>query len=548
MRSALLGTLLIWTIGCTPPTPAVSPPPSSAPTSSVGATTEVLPAPPADPFALPTDLKREPPPVAPKEELPPPLPPTSQQVRGPGKECISWVQRKGTKPPVCKEQGAARSALDAALEEKDEKRRDEALVSLEGCEGLPAGLIRALRADLAPTECADSIVDPILNKPPKGISASVLQVMAGLALAGRLSRLGGDWPTMEPPYDKQRILEHIKGPTAKWLSAQTFAIEELSKTGAKLHSYAKALVAIEAGLADMRLADSVRSAPTPKEWDGELRDIYQGVLEEALEPRKQRGRDAALLGLGGMASLGVIQDARLSRVRAFLGRLYHGSRIDGLDGLLLPPTFVVNKTVEQRLADRLPTFYASQILDSGAMKDADSLRSWLDRGLPMALRVSLRDAQLSPEQRGLLVQARMELGRKYWRRFDFDEAILLSGNVKDRSEAETLLLATALALRGGPENAADLMLRPPSTSLGRFSVAALDAVASSSSTLAPLAAYNAAYLLGLSPPENATGEFWRGVAKRFEEAAKRLQDSHQRARAEQEAKQAHEIADALQGK
>jgi hypothetical protein len=78
-----------------------------------------------------------------------------------------------------------------------------------------------------------------------------------------------------------------------------------------------------------------------------------------------------------------------------------------------------------------------------------------------------------------------------------------------------------------------------------MNVAALDQVASSPSKLAPMAAYNAAYLLALSPPENADEAFWKNVQRRFQEAAGRLQDGKHRAMAEQEAKQAGEIAAAL---
>lgn len=546
MRSALLGTLLLLLVGCTPAAPPVTPAPSlPEPPVASAAPVDSKPAPPPDPFAIPEDLRTEPPPATPTDEAPPPLPAPRKDVRGPDKSCAAWAKRKKAKAPVCKEKTAALATLETALAEADEGKRDAALAALEDCAGLPAGLMRALRADLAPTECADVLVEPLLSKPPKGTSNAVLQVLTGQALAGRLARLGGDLPAMKPPYEKQKILEHIKGPIVKWLIAQTSSIEEISQTGAKLHSYGRALVAIEAGMADMRLVDSARTVPVPKEWDDELKGVYQGALEEVMEPRKKRGRDAALLGLGGMASLGVTGDTRLGKARQFLTKLYRGRRIDALDGLLLPAVGDGGKTPEQRLAARLPTFYATQLLDPAAMTDADALRSWIGRGLPVALRGALRGATLTAEQRRLVAQARLELGKQYWRRFDFDEAIALTGKEKERSEEDKLLLATALALRGGPENAADMMLRPPSTSLGALNVAALDQIAKSSSPMAPLAAYNGAFLLALSPPENADEGFWRGVAKRFQDAAARLQDSKQKAQADQEAKQAGEIADAL---
>lgn len=551
MRGALLGSIFVLLVGCTPAAPPaapVAPPPttSAAPLPPPPPDTK---APPPDPFALPADLKSEPLPAPAADEAPPALPAERKDVRGPDKSCQAWLKRRPAKAPVCKERPAALAALDAALDDPDAVKRDASLAALESCEGLPPGMVRALRVDLAPTECADVLAGPVLGKPPRGASNAVLQVLTGQVLAGRLARLGGDLPAMKPPYERQRILEHIKGPTARWLIAQTSAIEEISQSGAKLSSYARALVAIEAGMADMRLVDSARSVPTPKEWDAELRAVYIGALEEVMEPRKKRGRDAALLGLGGMASLGVINDPRLDKVRGFLTRLYRGRRIDALDALLLPPLApLAGKTPEQKLAARLPTFYATQLLDPAAMREADSLRAWLERGLPLTLRAALRDATLTGDQRRLVAQARMELGKRYWRRFDFDEIIAAVGKDSARSDEATLLMATALALRGGPENAADMMLRPPSTSVGSIDVAALDKVAASTSPLAPLAAYNAAYILGISPPEGADEAHWRRVATRFREAAARLSDPAHKARAEQEAKQATEIADAVKTK
>jgi len=549
MRGALLGSLFLLVVGCTPAAPPATPtppPPATTAPAAIQPPPDDKPAPPPDPFATPTDLKSEPALAAAADEAPPAVPAARKDVRGPGKSCGEWVKRRKAKAPACKDRPSSLLALDTALNEADSVKRDAALAALEDCAGLPPGLARALRADLAPTECADVLVEPLLSKPPKGTSNAVLQVLTGQVLAGRLARLGGDMPEMKAPYERQRILEHIKGPVARWLISQTGAIEDISQTGSKLGSYGRALVAIEAGMADMRLVESARSVPTPKEWDQELKSVYIAALEEVMEPRKKRGRDAALLGLGGMASLGVISDPRLDKVRGFLTRLYRGRRIDALDALALPPLApLAGKTVEQRLAARLPTFYAGQLLDPAALGDVDALRAWVERGLPLALRAALKDATLSAEQRRLMAQARLELGKRYWRRFDFDEAIAATSKESPRSDEASLLMATALALRGGPENAADMMLRPPSTSVGTVDVAALDKLAASSSPLAPLAAYNAAYILGISPPDGADSAHWHRIEKRFKEAAARLADPRLKARAEQEARQAAEIAEAV---
>jgi hypothetical protein len=554
MRRALFGSLLLALVGCAEATPPPATPPAPHPVASAP-TPEPTPPPsppPADPFALPASLREEPAPAAKEDPAPAALLAASKSVRGPDKSCKAYVSRKGGKVPACADRGKALEALDAAISETSPEKRDGMLASLETCAGLPPGLVRALRADLAPTTCGDAIVEPLLAKPPKGISTAVLQTLTGQALAGRLSRMGGDLPPFQKPFDRKRVLEHIKGPIAKWLLAQSSAIEETAAAGARLTSYGRALVAIEAGMADMRLVESARAVQLPAEFDEELRNIYYGALDEALEPRKVRGRDAALVGLTELGQLGVLRDPHQDRARAFLAKLYRGRRIDALDGLALPalPT-IAPTTVEQRLASKLGSFSTSQLIDPAQAGEPAMLRALLDQGLPPAFRAASKAKAATPEIRRMLAQGRLELGRKSWRGVDFDEAAALAGAWPEgspRPDEVTLLYALSLALRKGPESAAAMMLRAPSVSLGVGDVAALDKLAASTSPVGPLAAFNAAILLGVSPPETADATYWKNVARRFHEASTRLTDAALKSRADTEAKQAEEIARALEGK
>jgi hypothetical protein len=554
MRRALFGSLLLALVGCAEATPPPATPPAPTPVASAlpEKTPEPPPAPPADPFALPTNLREEPAAAAKEDPAPAALPPAPQGIRGPDKACKAYVTRKGGKVPACADRAKALEALDAAISEPAQDKRDGLLVSLETCAGLPPGLVRALRADLAPTSCGDAIVEPLLARPVKGMSNAVLQTLTGQALAGRLSRMGADLPPFQKPFERKRVLEHIKGPIAKWLLAQSGAIEETAAAGAKLSSYGRALVAVEAGMADMRLVESARALPLPTEFDEELRNIYYGALDEALEPRKVRGRDAALVGLSDFGQLGVLRDPRLDRARVFLARLYRGRRIDALDGLALPALpALAPATVEQRLASKLGSFPTSQLLDPAQAGDPATLRALLEEGLPPAFRAASKAKATSPEVRRLLAQGRIEMGRRSWRGVDFDEATALTGAWPEgskRPDEVTFLYALSLALRKGPESAAAMMLRAPSVSLGVSDVAALDKVAASPSPLAPLAAFDAAILLSVSPPESADATYWKGVARRFHEASGRLTDPALKSRADNEAKQAEEIAKALETK
>ena len=99
--------------------------------------------------------------------------------------------------------------------------------------------------------------------------------------------------------------------------------------------------------------------PSPIAKSADLRNEYYGSLDQGLDPRKDRGRDAALVGLRELALVGVIHDRRVDRARGLLAHIYGGRRIDALDTLLLP-AFPDRQpdSVEERLASRLPTFYA----------------------------------------------------------------------------------------------------------------------------------------------------------------------------------------------
>ena len=113
--------------------------------------------------------------------------------------------------------------------------------------------------------------------------------------------------------------------------SQASAIDALSAPASELTGLARGIVAIQAGLADLRLVDRIRSSPTPSTWDSELKAVYEAGLDEALEPRKTRGRDAALVGLLDFAAAGIMHDERVELARRLLSKLYGGRRIDALD-------------------------------------------------------------------------------------------------------------------------------------------------------------------------------------------------------------------------
>jgi hypothetical protein len=468
--------------------------------------------------------------------------------------CGAFAGRKGDGKAKCGDPVSALAALDAALSIDTgvtPEARDAALAGLEGCAGLPAGVARALRAEMAPIECGEAIVKPLLDAPPGSMNGTVYHALLGEAIASRLARAAKSPPELAPPHDRPRVLEFTRGPMRAWFEEQARAIEDVAQAAAELPYYAKGIAAIEAGIADLRLVEAARSAPIPDEFknDEELRNTYYGSLDQWLDPRKDRGRDAALVGLKELSLAGVIHDARVDRARAMLSRLYGGRRVDALDALLLPalPRFAP-ASVEERLAARLPTVYAGLLLDEQAASRPGTLRALMEKGLPLPQRMALRSAQLGPDAQALYARARIELGQLYWSAADFDQAAALAtaSRAAAPSDDATFSLALALALRGGPDDASDMMRKAP-RALPEPRTGALDVLAAQGpgGRYAGLAAFDAALLHQLAAPEGAGAPYWNDVAKRFEAAAALLADPTQRAAADERAKAAAAVARAV---
>lgn len=449
----------------------------------------------------------------------------------------------------CADAPAARAKLDAALAIADVSKRDQALAAAEACGALPPGLVRSLRAELAPPECGDAIVRPFLAARKDGIPGAIEHALVGQALAARLHRAVTPPPTLEPPHTKERVADFHKGPLRTWLEAQATAVQTLSSQGAQLGSYGRGIVATAAGTADLRLVDAVRSVPIPQEFakDRELADAFYASLDEALEPRKARGRDGALVGLRELDMVGVIHDRRSDEARALLGKLYGGRRVDALDALQRPPLPPVPATTaEQRLAAALPTFHAGIVLPPELVLDPAILRAFVERGVPLPHRQHLveNEKKLTPDGHALLARARIELGIRTWHAVDFDEAIAHLKQIpeNDAKPEHRLLLAIAIALRSGPEDLVALMKAAGAPPRRFGDVRALDTVANGAGSLAPQAAFDAALVRELAAPQAAPAAYFRDVGERWRKAARMAREERAKTVATDRAAAADAIA------
>lgn len=418
--------------------------------------------------------------------------------------------------------------LARALAQTEPGQRDAALAGAESCAALPRGLARALRAELAPVECGDRLVADYVEA-EKDLDPSVRNVLVALGLAGRISRLVHDPPRLEGKVTREAFGPYFKDRLAPWVGQQAHALEVLSIVGSRLPGYAKAVVAVEAGLADLRFVEEVRGVQLPEELakDSELRDAYYSSLDQALDPRKERGRDAALAGLRLFYEVGTLGDPRVDRARSLLSKLYGGRRIDALDGLLLPPAPAPSADrPELLLAEQLPTFYAGLLLGDLDVTQAGVLPSFYARGVPLSARKKLESAALGTDTRDLWARTLFAYGQRYYRASDFARAAELAQiGAKEKgaaADAARLFAALGHALAGGPKDAVDMMASGPVLPGGMADVVELDAVSRGKGAAAAFAAYDAAYLLEIASPDREKPEFWDDLAVRWDRAAKLL--------------------------
>jgi hypothetical protein len=437
--------------------------------------------------------------------------------------------------------------LDSALSQQDASERDTALAALEPCTELTPGLIRALRAEMAPPSCSDVVVGAALRG-WETIPKPIQETLLALTYGGYLERLVRTAPRLEPPFTKDDFKAFSAQTLNAWVVDQAQAVYKIAKQAATLGGYAKAMVAVQAGLADMRFVSVVRDVPLPEEMahDDELREAYYSELDIALTPWKDRGRDAALVGLREFAELGVLGDARVDRARQLLSQLYGGRRIDRLDGLILPalPGPAAEST-KLHLAASLPTFYLPYVLPDLDPRNEHVLAALVQRGVPPGVRADLESAELSPLARSRVARVLVDLGRRYWRSKDFAAAarVLRQGAAVAEDEAR-LVQGLAQALEGGPRDAAEMMLEGPLLPAGVGNVKALDELAKSNAPVAGASAFDAAYILELVPQEG-DARYWQDLAERYDRAAKLLTDPAEQARARKHGNSARETAKAI---
>jgi len=427
---------------------------------------------------------------------------------------------------------------------------DTALAELEVCSEFRPGIVRALRAGrwLA---CADQLVDGAVgpHAPEAELDVGTRELLVATGLAGRLSRLVQTPPEARAHASKAELEHYLSEHLFPWATRQAKAIGEMSRRGASLRGYARGIVAIQAALADLRFVEMARGLPLPVEMEApDIQAEYYGALDQALEPRKDRARDAALVALGEFSALGILKSAALSDARQLISRVFAGNRIVALDALLVPPPAECTATTpEEAIAAAVESPFATELLGTTPLTPALST-CLLTRGLSVDLLRQL-EGDASPGGRSSLARAQFDLGRTYMKASAFQRAADLyrqnaAGAQGVAAPGDELLGALATVLSAAPESAVDLFRLGPRLPSGLGETGPLDGLAGSTRRYAGAAAFDAAYLRELTAPDGSASHF-SDVARRYDTAQRKL-TGQERALAADRARAARATAKALE--
>lgn len=405
---------------------------------------------------------------------------------------------------------------------------DAALSSLEVCAEFEPGLVRALRVELGPVECGDVLVASVVGESASRshpLSRGIRELLLAQGISARLRRLAGTLPGTPSDRKKATIVQFLEERVFPWAKREAIALEKLARQGSELRGYARGIAAVEAGMADMRFVSLVRDVPIPEEMlaDEEVREVYYTSLEEALDARKNRGRDASLVGLLELERTGVVFDARIERARELLVHVFGGSRLRALDGLLIPEPKSSGdfQDVSLRIAGSVPTPYVP-LLVGDAPLTGKLLTALARRGLPPGWDQSA--SELSDEERLTLAWIYFHRGRTYFRSSDFlaaSELVATIPHAAPQSVEAEFLRGICLALSSGPSGPVDVMRRGSFVGVSLGSPDELQRLGESDSPLAGPALFNRAYLTGLALPPGAV-EDWGRLAEQFRRASKKL--------------------------
>ncbi|WP_437935771.1 hypothetical protein [Sorangium sp. So ce341] len=276
---------------------------------------------------------------------------------------------------------------------------------------MPAGLVRALRAELAPPACAEALVVPVLAAPPQGVSRAIYLTLYGHALASRLSRVAPQLPPLDLTASPTRedVARFAQALTPEW-EAQKALLDELGAQALSMPaSYGRAIAA--SALAEVSIATASHlylavRGPSTKLGRAEagLLDAYARVRGALETPLTNQAIHAYLVSFRDFAALGVLDDYRASRGEIFMRSTYPTSlrstfTFFDLTGVLMsyPPFRKTAPPSPRRIAPDGTFPWGSK--PDGALRTPDDFMSMLVLNI-MAPELALKLPPLPPAPSG----------------------------------------------------------------------------------------------------------------------------------------------------
>ncbi|WP_437507228.1 hypothetical protein [Sorangium sp. So ce1099] len=222
--------------------------------------------------------------------------------------------------PACATRQKTLAALAAALSAPSASERGAKLVTLEGCAGLPAGFVRALRAELAPPACAEALVVPMLAAPPQGMSRAIYLTLYGHALASRVSRVAPHLPPLDLRASPTRedVVRLAQTLTPEW-EAQKALLDELGAQVLSMPaSYGRTIAASALAEVSLTTVDHLVTwvaGPSRKLGRAEMAlfNAYSLGRYALYKPLVDQAVNAYLVSFRDFAALGVLDDYRANR-------------------------------------------------------------------------------------------------------------------------------------------------------------------------------------------------------------------------------------------
>jgi hypothetical protein len=450
--------------------------------------------------------------------------------------CIALTRRRGNPGASCETAATARTRLDEALKgtvahtvadehalqeckdgelapgplpraappvalRRSVEEQDARLQPLESCAGLPAGFVRALRANLA-LACADALAADYLRGTAPVADAKWVHSLHGLALAGRLLR-----SRFQPPAFDAKTLEteeaerFIATRLVPWIERQERRVDSYAERIERLpaSSYGGALARLALGEAHVRLYSSVRSVPIPGKWKNTFRtrEAFYKLLTARTRDLLERSAPERSQAFAAVEIAGLLR----SPIALELSRLIESHpRLKGLALLLLPlEPLPALSSDSARLAAALPPLFAAELLSVSELSETQTLRAAQLSGLAPGSRQALDEARLAPSSVALLARAHLThalyAGSPRRARQAADVLRRATVGFPEASSAEThLLLAIAEAFGSFPDDTAEL---GPEAELDSVDVSPLTRIAEDAASpplTRSLAALNAAVL------------------------------------------------------